>query len=179
MSNNKATGEDGIQLELIKYGPDILINEIADAINWTVENHSDTLNIGKSVLLPTLKPKKTPGPVKNLRPINLLNTIRKILSTVTLNRINSKVDEYLSQSQAAYRQNRSTTDIVWAHRFIIAKAQLYKDIEVKITGIDMSSAFDTIDRKLLLDELSTILNEDELRLCRLLLSNTTMSLQFG
>ena len=41
----------------------------------------------------------------------------------------------------------------------------------------MSSAFDTIDRKLLLDILKDILDEDEMRLVRFLLSNTNISIK--
>ena len=44
------------------------------------------------------------------------------------------------------------------HRFNIAKSMVYKEIEFNITGIDMSSAFDTIDRKTLLKELESIVN---------------------
>ena len=109
------------------------------------ENHCDEINIGKSNLLPLQKPSKEKGTLKNLRPINLLNTSRKILSIITLNRIQEKVEQYLSASQAAYRSKRSTGNIVSAHRFIISKVQLYQYLEVCITGIDMSSAFDTIN----------------------------------
>ena len=38
--------------------------------------------------------------------------MRKILSTSTLQRIKDKVDNFLSQSQSAYRENQSTTDII-------------------------------------------------------------------
>ena len=110
------------------------------------ENHYDKINIGKSKLLLLQKPNQEKRPLKSLSQINLLNTSRKILSIITLNRIQDKVEQYLSASQAAYRPKRSTGDIVWAHRFIIGKVQLYQDLEVYITGIDMSSAFDTINR---------------------------------
>ena len=143
-------GDDGIQLELIKYGPDLLLEEIANNLNYVLETHSTEIQFGQSIRLPILKPKKIPGPVKHLRPLNLLKIIRKILSTVTLNIIKSKTDMYLSQSQAAYRQNRATTDILWAHRFIIAKTLMYQDLSVNITGMHTSSAFDTIDRHELL-----------------------------
>ena len=43
----------------------------------------------------------------------------------------------------------------------------------------MSSAFDTIDRSRLMKDLETILDEDEVRMCRILLSETTMKLRFG
>ena len=178
-SNNKATGEDRMAVELIKYGPENLQEAIANSLNDLIENHNETMNTGQSILLPIPKPKKEIGPPKNLRPLNLLNTIRKILSTITLIRIRDRVDCYLSRSQAAYRNNRSTTDIVWAHRFIIAKVLLYQKQEIMITGLDMSSAFDTIDRAELMNILESILDDDELRMCRILLSKTTMTLRFG
>ena len=179
-SNNKATGEDGIAIELIKYGPENLSDAVASSLNEVIEKQSENVNIGQSILLPIPKPKKIQGPTKNLRPLNLLNTIRKILSSITLNGIKDKADGYLSRSEAAYRNNRSTTDIVWAHRFIIAKVLLYQNQEVMITGLDMSSAFDTIDREELISIiLEKILDEDEVRMCRVLLSKTTMTLRFG
>ena len=91
------------------------------------------------------------------------------MSKTTLTRIMPKVDQYLSHSQSAYRPNRSTSDIVWAYRWMIAKAQTV-GIEINITGIDISSAFDTIIRSKLLDILNTFLDEDEIQIIRLLLS---------
>ena len=43
----------------------------------------------------------------------------------------------------------------------------------------MSSAFGTIERGKLIQELETLLQEDEQRMCRLLLSNTSISIKFG
>ena len=56
---------------------------------------------------------------------------------------------------------------------------MYKDNEVYIIGIDTSSAFDTIDRASLIQELQTFINEDEQRMSRLLLSNTSITIQFS
>ena len=179
LSNNKAPGEDQIQVEMIKYGPPMLIQNICRILNEIFEKHFDQVNINKSILIPAQKINKTKGPITHLRAINLLNTIRKVLSGITLKRISRKVDGYLSKSQAAYRTGRSTTDIIWAQKFIIAKVQIYKGLEIFNTGIDMSAAFDTILRHKLINELETILNEDEMRLTQLLLSNTTISIQTG
>ena len=130
-----------------------------------------------SLLKVLQKPKKEKGPVTNLRPINLLPIIRKILSSITLDRIKSKVDEYLSSSQSAYREGRSTSDVVWAHRWLCAKAQTFQGLKIYNTGIDMSSAFDTILRKELVEELETFLAEDEMRMIRILLSDTKMTVK--
>ena len=42
----------------------------------------------------------------------------------------------------------------------------------------MSSAFNTINRQKLMNELNTFLDEDECRIIRTLLSNTTINIQF-
>ena len=178
LKNNKAAGDDGIPPELYKYAPTELHQLISENLNNIFENHVDEIDFGMSVLLPTPKPNKEPGPPKNLRPLNLLLMIRKTFSMITLNRIKGKVNKYISSSQAAYTEKRSTTDIVWGHRFIIAKTMLYKNQDIHITGLDMSSAFDTIDREELMMVLENIIDEDELRMCRLLLSDTKMKLRF-
>ena len=145
LNNNTAPGYDKITAEMIKYGPEELHQKITSILNNCVSNNLD-INTGFGLLAPLQKPGKTKGPVTNLRPVILLPVIRKILSNVVLARIKPKVDEYLSLSQSAYREKRSTGDIIWAYRWIIAKAQKVKE-KIYITGIDLSSAFDIIIRK--------------------------------
>ena len=82
----------------------------------------------------------------------------------------------MSHSQSAYRSCRSTSDIVWTHRWMTSRTQVYKQCYY-IIGIDMSSAFDTIRRQKLLETLSTFVNEDELRIARVLLSDTTLEIK--
>ena len=107
------------------------------------------------------KQKKPKGPRKNLRPVTLLNTIRKALSICTLYRTRDKIEAYLSVNQSGSKPFRSTSDIVWTHRCYAAKTAL-SEVDIHITGIDMSSAFDTIDRKLLLEILKIMFYEDEI-----------------
>ena len=57
---------------------------------------------------------------------------------VTMKRMKLKVEIYISYSQSAYRVSRSITDVIWTHRFIIAKVMLYQNTDVQISGIDMS-----------------------------------------
>ena len=95
-----------------------------------------------------------------------------------LERIRPKVEDFLSESQSAYRQHRSTSDIIWAYKWLIARTQVYQE-QIYITGIDMSSAFDTIKREKLLEILSSFLENDELRIIRSLLSNTTLTIKLN
>ncbi|KAK3773203.1 hypothetical protein RRG08_025869 [Elysia crispata] len=177
LNNNRAPGKDGIQGELLKYGPETIDSYIANIINESFEKH-EILDINAGEIIPLPKPGKPKGPPKNLRPITLLNTIRKTLSTIVLERIRPHVEKYISHSQSGFRPNRSTADVAWTHKWLAAKT-LQEKINITITGIDMSAAFDTIDRATLLNILETIIEEDELRLVRFLLSNTCLNIRIG
>ena len=83
------------------------------------------------------------------------------------------MEEYLPNSQAAYRPTRSTTDIVWAHKIAIEQALKMKSKQ-KIIGIDLSSAFDTINRKKLFETLESMIPFSEVRLIGFLLKETTV-----
>ena len=56
---------------------------------FNLENHID-LEINNGILLSLQKQGKEVGPLKDIRPITLLNAIRNALSIVTLNRIREK-----------------------------------------------------------------------------------------
>ena len=148
---------------------------ITTVLNNIFQKH-EQIDIGKGILAPIQKTNAKQGPVKKLRPVILLPMIRKVMSNIILFRIQPKVDKYLSQSQSAYRPGRSTSDIVWLHRFLAARIQKFEE-EIYITGIDMSNAFDTIRRSTLIETLQSFLEEDEVRMIRVLLSNTTLEIK--
>ena len=173
LNNNRAAGEDDISGELLKYGPETLVEIITECINDTFTNHSP-MDINKGILLSIQKPGKAKGPMQNQRPITLLTTIRKTISLITLNRSRDGTEEYLSHTQSGFRPNRSTADVVWTHRWLAAKTSLEK-LDIHITGVDMSSAFDTVNRKQLLQITESFLDEDSNRMIRFLLSDTKLS----
>ena len=85
MINSKEPGKDNINVELLKYALKIY-KEIAKIMNGIYERNDIRIKLGTGILLPLQKPKKTEGPVKNLRPINLLEVIWKILSKIFMDR---------------------------------------------------------------------------------------------
>ena len=88
---------------------------IKNIINESSEKH-EILDINAGEIIPLPKPGKPKGPPKNLRPITLLNTIRKTLSTIVLERIRPRVEKYISHSQSGFPPNRSTADVAWTHK---------------------------------------------------------------
>ena len=141
---------DNIKAEQIKSAPAIYISALTELLNEIVNEQKPTKNITDENLILLQKPYKPIGNIENLSPIILLSTIRKTLSTIALRKIRDDVDAYLSASQSAYRRGRSTSDIVWTHKWLSALIQKKKE-SFKILEIDLSSAFDTLDGGKLLE----------------------------
>ena len=133
------------------------------------------IGIGEGILIVLQKQGKMAGLFTSLRPISLLNTIRKIFSLMTQERVGDKVDGFLSSSQSAYQHDRSAQDLIWCHRWLAATAIRY-NTPIHVLGLDMSRAFDTISRPKLMHILKdqVKLDEDSLRLVEALLKDTTL-----
>ena len=177
LKNNRATGPDGVQNELLKYGGAAFHTEYSKLINSCFETNTHLRAVGEAVITPLQKPKKPKGPLKNIRPLTLSNSARKILSLITLRRIQHQVDQYTGPWQAAYKQGRSCSDLVWCQRMLVATV-LNKPFSFHKMGIDMSAAFDTIKRGTILNLLADAgCSDDEIRLVRFLLSNTKLKVR--
>ena len=176
LNNGRASGPDGIPAELIKYGTPALFSNIATTFNNYAKDKS--LKLGDGLLIPIPKPGKKRGPPGNVRPVTLLNTLRKLLSLVILTRIKPAINGYLSLNQSGFRSGRSTGDVVYSYRWLSARCQRVAS-EISILGIDMSKAFDTISRVRLIDILSTVIDHDELHIIQCLLTDTTIKVKLN
>lgn len=169
LKNNRSAGVDDIKAELLKYGPDEINNEIATILNETARTGQKVQELTKGILKPLQKPNKEKGPPKNLRPIILLSMIRKILAICLIKRINKRIDNQIPLSQAAYREGRSTTEHAFATKLLAERATTSKNETIYILLMDMSKAFDNIDRRKLIEDLSQVLEKDELHLIKIML----------
>ena len=174
LRNHRASGDDGTQPELYKYGIDATTPALTKLYNdiFILEEHPRLLGAG--YLIPVNKPGKSPE-AKNLRALVLLTQLRKILSLIVLERIYENVIKYLPASQCAYRKGRCTTEITWAYEWLNAISYRYKR-ELYILGIDMSKAFDTIMRNKALDFFLSIVSTSDYRIIRVLLTNTSLAI---
>jgi hypothetical protein len=90
----------------------------------------------------------------------------------TWNRLATKIPK----SQAAYQKGRGTTEQVLALKLLIQKAIISSDYNVYILLLDMSKAFDTVNRKVLIDELQKVLEPDETYLLGVLTNRPLISI---
>ena len=156
--NNRAATPDRTLAELVNYAPAEVYVFIQELLSHVFKNHQ-SLDIGRRSICSLYQPVKPKDLVKNLRPAILLNMLRKIISIILLKPMKQKNEDYISQSQSVYISNRSTIYVAWADRWIIAKIQK-EEAQVHITGIDMSSALDTIISTDLTEIQENILPED-------------------
>ena len=177
LKNNKSPGCDKITAEHLKYAP-CTYKHIANILNNVAETGQFPVEIKQGILTPIQKPGKSKGPPENLRPVILLSTLRKVLAVCVTRRIRDKVDKnILPVTQTAYTSGRSTAELVFAFKVLAEKAITSNEYKINILLLDMSKAFDTIQRGTLLNDLKQILDNDELHLIYLLLDNVSYSVK--
>ena len=131
------------------------------------------------LLNPLQKPNKAKGPAENLRPIILLSVLRKTLAISMISRIWNRLEEIIIIDQAAYQQGRSTTEQVFTLKILCEKAITTQDYEIIVLMLDMSKAFDTVNRVKLLNQLKEILKDDEMRMMDLLITDVLINVRVG
>ena len=177
LRNGRAVGPDGIPGELLKYGGMETATAASKALNNMFIKRKLLPQLGEGLLIPLNKPGKV-ATAENTRPITLLNTLRKATSLAILQRILRPVEAYLPRSQSGFRPRRSTMDVAWMYGWLKAGAHRYGE-PVTVYGIDMSKAFDSIQRSKLLWilEHGVKLGTTELRLIRTLLAETSLKVK--
>ena len=142
LKDGKSPGCDSIQAEMIKAsgeeGLDVyyrLCTKIWETGQWPTDWR-------RAIFIPL--PKK--GDLKlcsNYRTISLISHASKILLKVIMKRIENKLEEEVSNTQAGFRKNRGTRDHIFNLKMIIQK---YREVNTDLHTcfIDYSKAFDCV-----------------------------------
>ena len=112
---NKAPGPDGIQSELLKAGPEELVDIYHKIITSVLETRNFPRSWAKATIVPIFK-KGEKGDCNNYRPINLTSQPAKILTKIPLDRLKSLTNHILEEYQAGFRKDRSTIDQIYSTR---------------------------------------------------------------
>jgi len=176
LSNGRTKDFDDLYGEFFKYGCEVLTSPICIIINTIFLTQTPLEATQISELFCLNKPKGVPT-AKNLRPITLMSIIRKIMEIIILNQIYPYLDAYISPNQSA-RRYRSTADIIWTYQYQTAFAERYNRI-VYFLGIDLTKAFDTVDRNLLLQILNPLIPTSSLMMLRYLMAETALKVRLG
>lgn len=98
----------------------------------------------------------------------------KRLATCLLWRIGRKINSKIPVTKVAYRASQGTTEQLLALNIMAEKAVKSSNIETHILMIDISRAFDTANRKILLEDLRSILEPRELHIIKVLMKDVRL-----
>ena len=149
LKNKKAPGEDALPSEIFKYGGPTLLGKLTDLFSlcWSHEQIPDAWK--HATIVTIYKKKGDRADCGNSRGISLLAVAGKILARIMLKRLLLHIAErILPESQAGFRQERSTIDMIFVARQLLEKAREQQK-EMSLAFIDLRKAFDTVNREML------------------------------
>ena len=149
MKPRKSPGPDQIPSELLLYGGTQLHFFLYKVIT-TIWNCTTVPDSWKNAIIITIYKNKGDKTIcGNSRGIALLGTAGKVLAKLLLNRLITNISEkILPETQCGFRGNRSTVDMIFAARQLLEKSR-EQNRKLYVAFIDLSKAFDSVDRNLL------------------------------
>ena len=147
--SGKAPGKDAIPPEAYTYGGHKLVKKL----------HALFVEIWRTVCVPQdykdasikhlYKNKGMRNVCDNHRGISLLSIAGKILARLILNRIiKHLVDDIYPESQCGFRSGRGAIDMIFSLRQVAEKVR-EKNQEMYMVFVDLTKAFDTVNREAL------------------------------
>ena len=169
LKNGKSPGVDGLPAELFKYGGEALNLRLHELLCHVWQHEEVPTEWKESLIVTIYKNKGDRSICGNSRGISLLSAAGKIMAKILLNRIIPNISEdILPETQAGFRPNRSTSDMIFVSRQLLEKCR-EQHRPLFVGFLDLSKAFDTVDRELLWAVLSRAGCPDKfIRLVRLL-----------
>ena len=140
----KAPGVDQITAEAIRFGGEPMVQMLHKILKRIWIEEKTPKDWSRMIVSPVHKKGDRLNPA-NYRAISLLSIPGKIFSQILLDRIKTKTESILGESQFGFRPNRGTIDAVFVTRQILEKAKEH-NVNIHLNFIDFKSAFDTIWR---------------------------------
>src|SRR5579883_1560600 len=146
MPNGKAAGLNKIPYEAWKYGNDSVHSDMVNIFNQCLTDGKTPKEWLKSRTIMIPKPKHWRLEISNLRPICLIDTMRKIFTKILTNRLEEYVRELdiLKGNNCSILKRTSTRTPIATIRHILDQAKYHKGEEVWIALQNMTKAYNSI-----------------------------------
>ena len=141
---NKSPGPDGLTVEFYQTFCAEMADEMVELFNINYLNGAMTSSQRQS-LLRLLYKKGNRQLLTNWRPISLLNTDYKILSTLLANRLKPTLPDVIHEDQTCGIPNRTIFDNVLRLRDMAHEAST-KNLNLILINLDQEKAFDRVNR---------------------------------
>ena len=154
MQPKNSTGIDEIPISVVKSSSDYIFFGLCHIFNLSLSQGRFIIDFKKAKVIPVHK-KGQKTNVNNYRPISLLPVLSKILEKIVYNRLYSFLSpsNFFYDLQFGFRKNHSTSHAATVMVENITKS--FEDKEYTLgVFLDLSKAFDAIDRSILLAKLN-------------------------
>ena len=153
MSSSRAAGSDGVQLQMIKKCFAVIGPHILNIINYSIVRGEMPAIWKHATVVPIWKSGDRAQP-SNFRPVSVLSVISKLAEKVVGAQLTDYLREHsiLSPTQHAYRKGHSTESALLDLISVIGRNR-EAGLLTCVTSCDLSKAFDSVDRGMLLSKL--------------------------
>lgn len=165
MKTGKSPGDDGVMIEMLKAGGEILLDKITTIANKVYNTGIIPEEMGKSVFIAIPKKAGTTD-CEQHRTLSLMSHITKIILKVILERIKPKLEREIGEEQYGFMKDKGTTNAIYVMRNFGERAiEMQKNLF--LCFIDYEKAFDRVQHEKLFNMLiETDIDSKDLRLIR-------------
>ena len=151
LDSNKGPGIDNVDVKSLKSVAHIISEHLASLFNQSIQKgiYPDNLKIAKCIPIYKGAPLDPSDPA-NYRPISILTAINKTFERILHNQLSKYLEEYnlLPYFQYGYRKGHNTSQAIADYVDYIKKANANKLCTIAVF-MDLSKAFDTVDKTIL------------------------------
>jgi len=158
MKNGKAAGPGGIPIELVKHGPDILLENLVEIYNKCLMEGDDIPNDWKIGYLSSIHKKGNKKVCSNYRGITVTSSIGRLYGRILKTRIERDFVEM--EEQCGFRAGRSCLDNISTLQQLIEKRS-ERNLETHLIFIDLEKAYDNVPISKMLE----VLQESNISKC--------------
>ena len=145
MRNGKAPGLDGITVECLKKGGEVVVEWLMRVLGVCFREGEVPADWRRSCIVPIYKGKGDKRECGNYRGISLLSVVGKLFGRILIKRIREGTEGALKEEQCGFRIGRGCVYQIFAVRQVSEK-YLEKGKDVYWAFMDLEKAYDRIDR---------------------------------
>lgn len=177
MKNGKAPGPGNIPIELIKHGPDILLEILAELFNAYLIRGEGIPADWNLAYISSIYKKGNKKVCGNYRGISVTSSMGRLYGRILKKRIESKYEDL--EEQSGFRAGRSCLDNIFTLQQIIEKRKA-RNQPTHLVFIDLEKAYDAVPLTKLFDVLTKIgLSKTYIRAIRNIYKNPESVVKVG
>ena len=148
MENGKATGEDGILTELLKYNHHRIQEKMLEIYNEWYDRGETDEGMNDAIIIPLLKEGKDPNKAESYRKVGLASMITRVYEKMIAQRIMDRTEENMAKYQHGFRTNMNTIDVLMILEET-TRRRAEVGLKTYLAAVDLTTAYDVVDRNTL------------------------------